>query len=124
MAFLVAAVMHAGFVALFVRWGVTELAWFNGLSVVMQLAAFAAVRRGWALTSYGLGVIEIYPSSRRSRTRFFFYRQENGNSCDTDFTAPRVLFPSWSQPIVTSEPCQQCVFADFSLAVFGSRVSP
>jgi len=60
MAFLVAAVMHAGFVVLFIRWGVLGLAWFNGLSVVMQLAAFIAVRRGWALTSYALGVIEIY----------------------------------------------------------------
>ena len=59
-AFLVGAAVHAGFVAVFVGWGVTELAWFNGLSVVMMLTSCLLVRRGHAMTSYALGVLEIY----------------------------------------------------------------
>lgn len=40
------------------------------------------------------------------------------------FTEPGVLFPSWSQPIATSSPCQECFGNDYSLAVLGSRVIP
>jgi adenylate cyclase len=59
-AFLLGAAVHAGFVAVFLRWGVVELAWFNGLSVVLMLTARLLVRRGYAMTSYAIGVLEIY----------------------------------------------------------------
>jgi len=99
------------------------------------------------------------------RGGFFFYRQNDGNPCDTTyvgnvssdylnfdeqtlsnsfptiqfagitgmghyveggrFTEPGVLFPSWSQPVVTeAEACIACGFSNFALAVFGSKVSP
>jgi adenylate cyclase len=59
-AYVLAGSAHATFVALFARWGLTTLAWFNVFSVATYVVGSLLLRRGWHLPAFALTFVEIY----------------------------------------------------------------
>lgn len=79
---------------------------------------------GW-VSSNGINGFELIQVSDPFPSIRFDFTDGLGHYVEgARFTEPGVLFPSWSQPIQTAPPCQECMGMDFSLAVMGARISP